>query len=257
MRRRSGIALAAGLLAAGLALAGGGGARAQGAGDACWAPSSTIVPGAPLVHTKDRLLHGLPLKIVALGSSSTAGAGASNSAHAYPAQLAAELKRRFPRSVTTVLNRGINGEEAPQMLARLERDVLAQKPDLVIWQTGSNEILRRRNSEEFRHQMIEGVKRLQAAQVDLILMDAQYAPTILANPDHGAFITKLRKLAAFARVPFLDRFEAMRYWMAKTGKNAAPVVGADQTHMTDVGYHCIGELAADAIAEQVPGLAAR
>jgi acyl-CoA thioesterase-1 len=37
-----------------------------------------------------------------------------------------------------VINKGVGGEMAFQMLARLERDVLPYHPQLVIWQTGSN-----------------------------------------------------------------------------------------------------------------------
>jgi len=37
----------------------------------------------------------------------------------------------------------VAGEEAPQMLARFGRDVIAEKPDLVLWQVGSKRRLAR------------------------------------------------------------------------------------------------------------------
>ena len=86
--------------------------------------------------------RGKPLKIVALGSSSTYGAGASTSAASYPSRLADELSRRFPGHEITVLNRGVNGDEAADMLARLDTAVIAEKPDLVLWQVGTNSVLR-------------------------------------------------------------------------------------------------------------------
>ena len=96
----------------------------------------------PLVRTSRNLAAGLPIKIVALGSSSTYGAGASTSAASYPSRLAVELAQRLPGHEITVLNRGVNGDEASDMLARLETAVIAEKPDLVLWQVGTNSLLR-------------------------------------------------------------------------------------------------------------------
>src|ERR1700716_3948747 len=87
-----------------------------------------------LARTARILASGKPLKIVALGSSSTYGAGASTSAASYPSRLADELARRFPGHEITVLNRGVGGEEIPDMLARLGTAVVAQPPHLALWQ---------------------------------------------------------------------------------------------------------------------------
>jgi acyl-CoA thioesterase-1 len=94
----------------------------------------------PLPHTARLLAAGKPIKIVALGSSSTYGAGASSSAGSYPNRLAQELARRFPGQEFTVLNRGVNGEEITDMLKRLDSAVLAEHPDLVLWQVGTNSV---------------------------------------------------------------------------------------------------------------------
>jgi hypothetical protein len=80
----------------------------------------------PLPRTAWLLVTGLPIKIVALGSSSTYGAGASTSAASYPSRLAEELVRRFPGHKFTVLNRGVNGEDVGNMLARLDTAVIRE-----------------------------------------------------------------------------------------------------------------------------------
>src|SRR5579862_2611084 len=67
---------------------------------------------APLAHMRRLIALGRPITIAALGSSSTAGAGASSPQASYPAQLEAELRKRFPGIAITVVNRGVNGEEA-------------------------------------------------------------------------------------------------------------------------------------------------
>ena len=106
----------------------------------CAAPRRTAVTRfkVSLPNTARAIRRGEALVIVAIGSSSTQGVGASDQAHTYPALLAEELRRRWPRLAVTVVNKGVGGETAEQMLARFTRDVLPYRPQLVIWQTGSN-----------------------------------------------------------------------------------------------------------------------
>ena len=108
----------------------------------CSAPLEALSLEHAPSHFRERIAQGKPLKIVAIGSSSTSGAGASSRAATYPSRLEAELKAQLPGLPVTVLNKGIGGEEAPQMVARFEADVFEEAPDLVLWQVGSNSVLR-------------------------------------------------------------------------------------------------------------------
>ena len=94
----------------------------------CGAPTEFSHLDRPLVRTARRLAGGEPLTIVAVGSSSTAGAGASSPDASYPSRLAVELKQRFPLQDITVLNRGVNGDETENMMARFETGVIAEHP---------------------------------------------------------------------------------------------------------------------------------
>ena len=60
----------------------------------------------------------------------------------HPSRLAVELKTLLPRAEINVINRGVGGETARDMLARFDEQVIAEKPDVVIWQVGSNSVLR-------------------------------------------------------------------------------------------------------------------
>jgi lysophospholipase L1-like esterase len=80
-----------------------------------------------------RLVRSLPV---------TYGMGASTTAATYPSRLTEELVRHFPGHKITILNRGVSGEEVADMLARLDTAVIAEKPDLVLWQVGTNWVLR-------------------------------------------------------------------------------------------------------------------
>src|SRR5579862_4923519 len=101
---------------------------------ACAAPPELLTIQSPLAHVAARLEHGGPLTVVALGSSSTQGIGASTPNLAYPSRLRAALGRLFPATTIRVVNRGKGGEDAAQELRRLGQDVIAEHPDLVIWQ---------------------------------------------------------------------------------------------------------------------------
>jgi acyl-CoA thioesterase-1 len=107
----------------------------------CGAPPDLTRLDGALDRTALRLTAGDPIKIVAIGSSSTAGAGASSAATTYPARLSVELNRLMPRDSIAVLNRGINGQEVGEMLARLPDDVIREAPDLILWQVGTNAVL--------------------------------------------------------------------------------------------------------------------
>ncbi len=107
----------------------------------CAAPSDLTQLDGALPRTARRIAANAPLTIVAIGSSSTAGAGASSPAASYPSRLAVELKERYPTVAINVINHGANGEDATEMMARFERNVIAEKPDLVLWQVGTNALL--------------------------------------------------------------------------------------------------------------------
>src|ERR1700676_2090856 len=100
-------------------------ARAQREAPSCVAPSALIRLDQAITHTAARLADGRSLRIVALGSSSTAGIGASKPSNSYPSRVEAELRARYPEMDIVVLNRGIGGEDARDMLARLDKDVIA------------------------------------------------------------------------------------------------------------------------------------
>ena len=141
-------------------------------------------PTADLPHVARQIAAGEPLRIVAFGSSSTEGIGASSPAAAYPARLEVALKGALPHLAggVTVLNRGIGGEHTDDMLRRLDRDVLQAKPQLVIWQTGSNDALRGVTLEHFREATIATVRQMQDAEIDVVLMGAAMVPQVRRHP---------------------------------------------------------------------------
>jgi acyl-CoA thioesterase I len=215
----------------------------------CAAPKEYLALEQPLVRTALSLASGEPLTIVAVGSSSTAGAGASSPAASYPAQLEAELKARYPGVPITVLNRGVNGEDAKQMLARFEETVLAEKPDLVLWQVGTNAVLRDHALAGEAPLIREGVRRLKAAQADVVLIDAQYAPKVIAKPDAAGMVALLGTTARDEKVGVFHRFAIMQHWSTVDGVGFDQLLSPDGLHMNDWSYACVAKLLAGSIVE--------
>jgi acyl-CoA thioesterase-1 len=214
----------------------------------CTAPAAVTHFKVTLPNTARAIRHGKGLSIVAIGSSSTEGIGATDRSHSYPAQLAAALKRRWPRLAVDVFNKGVGGEDARQMLQRFATDVLPYKPQLVIWQVGSNYTLRNDDFASYAANVRKGINQLKAAHTDVILMDPQYAPKILAKPLHRRMIETMGMLGNDAKVAVFRRFAVMRDWVSSGRHRMEDIISRDHLHMNDASYSCIGRLLADSVA---------
>jgi acyl-CoA thioesterase I len=239
------------LAVAGLALSSGAPALAQDAAPqpTCNAPAELVRLDQSLKRFARRMAGGQPLKIVAIGSSSTSGAGASSPAMNYPSRLEVELKALFPRMDITVVNRGIGGETTNEMLARFDRDVFAENPDVVVWQVGSNSVLRDLSLIEASQRLRDGLKRLRAADFDVILMNPQYAPKVINKHDADGMVDLIDFAAKQANVNLFQRFALMRYWRLTEDIPFSTFVSPDELHMNDWSYGCVAKLLAQAMHE--------
>lgn len=239
--------LACAVVWTGTALAEGQTARAAGPG--CAVPGELTQLNGALPRTARQIAGGAPLRIVAIGSSSTAGAGASSPASSYPNRLAIELKQRYPAIAVTVINRGVNGEDAREMLGRFEQSVMAEKPDLVLWQVGTNSLLMDRPLDDAGGLIVEGLDRLKSSGIDVVLIDSQYAPKVLAKPRLAHLRALMSRIAKRANVPTFQRFEVMRHWRETAGIPFQTFLSPDELHMNDWSYGCVAKLLAGAIGD--------
>jgi acyl-CoA thioesterase I len=216
---------------------------------ACTTPAALTHFDRPLTHTMRRLANGQSLTIVAIGSSSTAGAGASSPDTTYPSRLAVELRSRFPGREITVINRGVNGEETNNMMARFEADVLAAHPQLVLWQIGTNSVLRDHPLNPHAVELHEGIEQLKAAGADVVLIDPQFAPAVLAKSETQGMVEQIALAAKQENVALFQRFAVMRDWHDVQHLSFDAFVSPDHLHMNDWSYACLAKLLGGAIAE--------
>ncbi|WP_374442544.1 SGNH/GDSL hydrolase family protein [Stella sp.] len=217
--------------------------------DECEVPDDLLRLDAPLTRTAQRLVPGGTLTIVAIGSSSTFGAGASDPKMAYPSRLKRMLAAEMPETRIRVMNRGVNGEVVADMLARWDRDVTALQPDLVIWQVGANAALRATALGDYEDRLREGIRRTRAIGADMILMDPQYAPKVLARPIYRLVLAATDRVARENGVGLFRRFQMMHHWVEGGVLTFPVLLDPDQIHLNDRGYACVAAALTDAIVQ--------
>jgi len=224
-------------------------ARCEPAAPTCDAQFSMIRFTNPLVRVAQRLKTGEPITIVAIGSSSTAGTGASSSAASYPSRLAVELTQRFPGHPITVLNRGVGGEEIRNMLERFDTDVIANKPDLVLWQFGTNSVIRDDKLNNHNVAIREGLTKIRSTGADIVLIDPQFTPKVIVKPQATRMVDLIASTAKYEDVDLFPRFDVMRRWHEVDRIAFKTFVSPDGLHMNDWSYGCFAKGLGMAIAE--------
>jgi hypothetical protein len=234
--QRGKTSIAAAALLAGLALALP--VRAESSAPECDAPLDLIRLANPLPHVAKKVTLGEPITIVAIGSSSTAGAGASSVASTYPSRLQVELHQHFPRLSITVLNRGVGGEEVPDMLARFDSAVIAAKP-----------VIRGHKVTDHGALIRSGIAKIRAAGADVVLIDPQFAPKVIAKPEAESMVALISTTAKREDVDLFRRFDVMRHWHDVDHLSFDIFVSPDGLHMNDWSYACMAKGLGSSIAE--------
>ena len=176
----------------------------------------------PFEHGLTRFAQSLTrgqVKIVAIGSSSTFGEPGIDP---YPVRLEKFLRDEYRTAGITVINKGVSGQEAPIELLRFDRDVVAERPDLVIWQVGTNAVWQSPNNIPPPPSFLQTTRAIQdglaklrddAPQADVVLMDLQYLPGVLtpAKRDKAiAMVEMMSEIAREAGVNVFRRFAFMK-----------------------------------------------
>jgi lysophospholipase L1-like esterase len=218
----------------------------------CLPPKGGVQSLGSLPHVAAKLVAGQPVTIVAFGSSSTQGYGSSGPEFTYPNRLAAQLKRQYPTANITVINAGVGGEDAPEMMKRLQTSVIDVHPDLVIWQVGTNAVLRGLDPAETAKIVEDGVARIQAGGSDIVLVDPQYSPRVTERAESASkMVRMLSRVASLRHVGIFPRFQVMREWHENQSMPVDSFVISDGLHMNDWGYACFAQLLGDDIIKSV------
>jgi acyl-CoA thioesterase-1 len=145
-----------------------------------------------------------------------------------------------------IVGHGLSGETAQGAADRMKREVEDVKPDLVIWQVGTNDALNHVDIEGFKRCLSGTLAWLKAQQIDVILVNPQYGERLVQDAHYQGVVAAIADIAKESRVLLVDRFDNMRKLQRKNGDSF--YLSADNLHMNDEGYRCLAQQIAEAIA---------
>ena len=205
---------------------------------ACEIPGYLLFGTNELKHVAEVVKTDHRLTIAVVGTGSSALAGPDGPPSAYPARLEAALKQRLPSvavKVVTLVRTRLSTEDLAKGMGKL---LIDEKPDLVIWQTGTIDAMRRVEPDDFRNALEEGVETLLKGGVDVILMNMQYSPRTDIMVALGPYADNMRVVAQQHEIPLFDRLAIMRHW-SDTGAFDLYAAGKDNVLAHRV-HDCIG-----------------
>lgn len=213
--------------------------------DPCEVPGYMLLGDAKLEEVSKAVKERRQLTILVLGTGSSALSGGG--AKAYPAHLEEALRRRFPEITVNVVTAAKPRQKAAEMVGNLEKMLLDQKPDLVVWQTGTVDAIRGVDPDAFRDTLDEGIDAIHEAGADAVLMNMQYSPRTESMIQSGAYADTMRVVARDREIPLFDRLEIMRYW--NDNGNFDLNTGTRDSAMAQKVHDCIGRALASLIVE--------
>ena len=158
-----------------------------------------------------------------------------------------------PLQRPTLINAGKGGDNATSALERLEKDVLAHKPDIVTVSFGLNDTGGRK-PEQFGESLKKIVATLRAADIEVVLMTS----TPFNNERHGwgeqfeaeggldeymdrEFCERMRSLAEAEEVPLCDLHAIFRAEIKRDPDQIDKLVSTDGVHLTSEGYVLVAQ----------------
>lgn len=184
-------------------------------------------------------LKRYPARITALGSSTTEGIGAASPARG---GFVGVMQRALERNVVNglvVRNRGVGGQNATDLHARIDT-VIADAPDLVLFQTGSNDPLQNVPLAVFERLTREDLGRIRRETgADIVLIDQQLCRMLEECPAFPRFLSSLHRIGETEDVPVFPRYRLMQAWCDMPGMDR-DTLSPDGLHMAETGYALLG-----------------
>lgn len=213
----------------------------------CEIPGYLLFGNNELKRVAEAVAKDRRLTIAVVGTASSALAGPNGPPSAYPARLEAALKQRLPSVAVKVVTLVRTRMTADDLAKGMEKLLVDEKPDLVIWQTGTFDAIRRIEPDDFRAALDEGVETLHKGGADVILMNMQYSPRTDIMVPLGPYADNMRVVAQQHEIPLFDRLAIMRHW-SDIGAFDLYAAGKDNVLAHKV-HDCIGRAIASMIID--------
>ena len=189
---------------------------------------------APACHAEPAVTSGE--KIAFLGDSITQGG--ANNASGYVRLVIAGLEANGIK--VTMIPAGISGHKSNQMLERLDKDVIAKKPDWMTLSCGVNDVWHGANGvplDAYQKNITAIVDRAQAAGIKVMILTATMIREDASNAENqklAAYNEFLRALAADKKCLLADLNADMQAAI-QPGTHHEPQLTTDGVHMNPLG----------------------
>jgi lysophospholipase L1-like esterase len=215
----------------------------------CRVPDDIMMQEGPLPRVTTMLRdQKRVVRILAIGSSSTVGLGSTTSRKRYPDQVADILEKAVKGLDIEIINRGVSGEIAKVTAERLKHEVALVNPDLVLWQVGTNDALARFPVEEYEAIVGETVAWVKSQGKDIVLVGLQYSKRTSTDSYCAAIREANARIAKKANILHVKRFSAMQFLLNAKLSDPPSLLSQDDFHLNDLGYRCMAEHVARAMA---------
>ncbi|WP_299467434.1 GDSL-type esterase/lipase family protein, partial [uncultured Gimesia sp.] len=214
---------------------------------------SSLQPGLP--KTVEKLKSGKPAKIVCFGDSVTGVYYHTGSRRAYTDMLGLALKKAVPEADLTMINAGISGHTTVNALARIDGDVLKQKPDLVTVMFGLNDMTRV-PLEQYRDNLRAIISQCRAVGAEVLLCTPNAVITTQSRPAEKLvqYCDVVREVGREMQVPVCDNYQKLT---ALRDRDALSwrLLMSDEIHPNMAGHKKMAELIAESITGKTVSLA--
>jgi lysophospholipase L1-like esterase len=229
----------------GRALAQEDGAPAPALSPSCEAPANYIAANGPLPHLAAALKEHRTLELLAVGSAASESLGEKFGVKSYPVQIEDLLKVALKGVDVDVINRGTGGEVAQTSADRIRSEAALTKPDLVLWQLGTNDALARIDPDQFTETVKSTIDWLKSNNIDVVLVGLQYTTRFAKDENYFAIKHALDRIAKDEGILYIKRYDAMKF-IAQT-RAKVHLMANDNYHLSDLGTQCMAEHVARAV----------
>jgi lysophospholipase L1-like esterase len=202
---------------------------------------------------------GEPVRIVCFGDSITGAYYHSGGRRAWPEMLKVALTRLYPEAGVEVVNAGISGNTSTQGLARMQKDVLDYKPQLVVIMFGMNDLAYGTVTQEQDavkkaaftanlQAMINKCRQI-GTEVMLCTQNPVYPEALPSRPPErvGEFAAIIRQLGTANSIPVADVYTD---WFALRASDLRSwrLLMSETIHPSMAGHKRMAELVSETIA---------
>ncbi|HET7850272.1 MAG TPA: SGNH/GDSL hydrolase family protein [Pseudolabrys sp.] len=220
-------------------------ARAEDPAD-CRVAENLIEADFPLPRVAKALARKT-LDVLVVGAGSSTLPGPNGARTAYPARLQSALQEKLPGVAVKLATDVKLRRTAGDMVETMPAVLAANRPALVVWQTGTVDAMLGIDPDEFSAAVNKGVEIAHRAGADIILVNSQYSPRTDSLIALSTYLEDMRWVALQQEITLLDRFAIMKLW---TELGTFDFHSATNTLDTAERVHdCIGRLLADVVVE--------